>query len=86
MTQFVLDAQVDLDTERREALEQALAAVLPPDEGPWTVTLRPGGAWQASADWSVQVARPGSVWTLRATPEQQEPAAFAAAIGRLLRP
>jgi hypothetical protein len=55
------------------AIETELKQALLPYQGPWMVRLRPVDMWQGDGGWSVEVSRPGHVWTLRVAEQQQEP-------------
>ena len=68
------------------AIDEELRRVLEPFNGPWTVRLRPVEAWQGGSGWSVEVTRPGHVWTLRITEHNQEPALLARYVGEAVQP
>ena len=55
------------------AIEVELSRTLLPYPGPWTVRLRPVDVWQGDGGWSIEVSRPGHVWTLRVHPPHQDP-------------
>ena len=60
-------------TAVKAAIDAELKLALKPYLGPWVVRLRPVDMWQGDGGWSVEVSRPGHVWTLRVTGHQQEP-------------
>ena len=70
----------------KSAIDVELRRVLEPFPGPWTVRLRPVEAWQGGSGWSVEVTRPGHVWTLRITENNQEPAVLARYVGEAVQP
>jgi hypothetical protein len=70
----------------KSAIEQELRRVLEPYAGPWTVRMRPVEAWQGGSGWSVEVTRPGHVWTLRITENNQEPAVLAGYVCEAVQP
>jgi hypothetical protein len=70
----------------KSAIDQELRRVLEPFPGPWTVRLRPVEAWQGGSGWSVEVTRPGHVWTLRITENNQEPTVLARYVNEAVQP
>jgi hypothetical protein len=70
----------------KSAIDQELRRVLEPFSGPWTVRMRPVEAWQGGSGWSVEVTRPGHVWTLRITENNQEPDVLARYVGEAVQP
>jgi hypothetical protein len=62
------------------AIETELTQTLKPFPGPWTVRLRPVDLWQGDGGWSIEVSRPGHVWTLRVNGAQQDPPLLARCI------
>ena len=70
----------------KAAIDEELRRVLQPFAGPWTVRMRPVEAWQGGSGWSVEVTRPGHVWTLRITETNQEPATLAVYIAEAVQP
>lgn len=70
----------------KAAIDEELRGVLEPYVGPWTVRLRPVEAWQGGTGWSVEVTRPGHVWTLRIAEHNQDPAAMARYIAEAVQP
>ena len=71
----------------RGAIEEELRRALGSYSGPWTVRIRPAESWQGGGDaWSVEVARPGHVWTLRVMGAHQEPGELARHIFDAVQP
>ncbi|HET8645768.1 MAG TPA: hypothetical protein VFO85_09785, partial [Vicinamibacteria bacterium] len=70
----------------KSAVDEELRRVLDPFTGPWTVRLRPVEAWQGGNGWSVEVTRPGHVWTLRITEHNQEPEVLAHYVNEAVQP
>jgi hypothetical protein len=70
----------------KAAIEQELRRVLEPFLGPWTVRMRPVEPWQGGSGWSVDVTRPGHIWTLRITEPDQEPTVLARYIEESVQP
>lgn len=70
----------------KAAVDFELRRALEPYEGPWTVRLRPVDSWQGGSGWSVEVTRPGHVWTLRITEHNQEPETLARYVLDAVRP
>lgn len=68
------------------AIDQELRRALDPFNGPWTVRLRPVESWQGGSGWSVEVTRPGHVWTLRITEYNQEPSMLARYVVEAVQP
>ena len=77
MERFTLLNDVPGNPAWKSAVDAELRRALEPYPGPWTVRLRPVEAWQGGSGWSVEVTRPGHVWTLRITEQNQEPATLA---------
>ena len=67
---------VPASTAARSAIDVVLRRALQPYRGPWLVRLRAVEVWQSDDGWSVDVSRPGHVWTLRVSGPQQEPEAL----------
>ena len=59
--------------ETKGAIETELTEAFRPYTGPWTVRLRPVDMWQGDCGWSIEVSRPGHVWTLRVHGPHQDP-------------
>ena len=59
--------------ETTGAIETELTEAFRPYTGPWTVRLRPVDMWQGDGGWSIEVSRPGHVWTLRVHGPHQDP-------------
>lgn len=74
------------DSNWKNAVNEQLKNVLDPFNGPWTVRLRPVETWQGGDGWSVEVGRPGHVWTLRIAADGQDPAALARYIAEAVQP
>jgi hypothetical protein len=74
------------DAKWKAVIDEALRTVLDPYHGPWMVRLRPVEAWQGGSGWSVEVGRPGHVWTLRVTVDNQDPSAFARSVAEAVQP
>ena len=72
--------------EWKSAIDRELRGVLEPYEGPWTVRLRDSASWLAGGGWSVEVMRPGHVWTLRIGPEDQDPTSIARHVADAVQP
>lgn len=77
MERFTMLNDVPGNPAWKSALDAELRRALEPYPGPWTVRLRPVEAWQGGSGWSVEVTRPGHVWTLRITEHNQEPVTLA---------
>jgi hypothetical protein len=77
MERLIILNEVPGNPAWKSAIDQEVRRVLEPYPGPWTVRLRPVEAWQGGSGWSVEVTRPGHVWTLRITENNQEPAVLA---------
>ena len=59
--------------ETKGLIETELTEAFRPYTGPWTVRLRPVDMWQGDGGWSIEVSRPGHVWTLRVHGPHQDP-------------
>ena len=86
MERLTLLNDVPGDPTWRSTLDQELRNVFEPFAGPWTVRVRPVETWQGGDGWSVEVGRPGHVWTLRLAGNSQDPAALARYIADAVQP
>ena len=77
MERFTILNDVPGSPAWKGAVDAELRRALEPYAGPWTVRLRPVDSWQGGSGWSVEVTRPGHVWTLRITEQDQDPATLA---------
>jgi hypothetical protein len=74
------------DPAWKTAVDHALYRVLAQYSGPWTVRLHPMEAWQGGGGWSVEVTRPGHVWTLRINERDHEPEVMARRVADAVQP
>lgn len=86
MERFTILNDVPGNPAWKAALDAELRRALEPYPGPWTVRLRPVDAWQGGGGWSVEVSRPGHVWTLRITEHIQEPMMVARYVMEAVQP
>jgi hypothetical protein len=78
--------EVPGDSTWKAAVDCVLRTALAPFAGPWTVRLRPVQSWQGGSGWSVEVVRPGHVWTLRVAEQNQEPPLLARYVAEAVQP
>lgn len=86
MERFTILNDVPGNPAWKAAVDAELRRALEPFPGPWTVRLRPVEAWQGVSGWSVEVTRPGHVWTLRITEDRQEPGTVARYVVEAVQP
>ncbi len=86
MERLIVLNDVPGDPHWRAAVDQELRNVLEPYAGPRTVRVRPVETWQGGEGWSVEVGRPGHVWTLRVAAQNQDPLALARYIAEAVQP
>lgn len=86
MERFTILNDVPGNPAWKAAVAAELQRALEPYDGPWTVRLRPVDSWQGGSGWSVEVTRPGHVWTLRITQQDQDPGMLARYVLEAVRP